>query len=531
MQVGSTWLVHIEFRSVQPFLFAVPRLRAMLGANVILGELLRDSLPKALDGKTVACPGLLRETPVTDPVDPLASHDDLEVALQGGILSQDGGHFEAAFPSEKQAQDFAERASSTIRSSAPGLAFDVHVRCAGATDARPVSTSRSTEIVELPQFQPCEATGGGVAHKVRSVSSKPGDTMRVSLAAYRRFDAGNRLASGKSNDWVGLLQEHLPLKDLPPPSTLEELAGDDYLAVIHADGFSIGSRSDAYANQETDTGPLARHVRKQLFFHRMRSVVRACVVRSLREVFTSGTGHRPFQLMMLGGDDLLLVCRAPYALPWLVAYAKELGQRTLADKQPLCVNAGVVVSRPSVPFHRLHTMADSLASSAKRLARASVPSGSTADWVVFSGAWSDDPIGVRQRDWVVHSGTDTLVLSGRPLPILGSGLETVEGLCRAAVELEGRVRSRQAARSQLRTLIESLPLGKLHADLAWQSLAVETQRAMRAAGVVGPWTSFTSAPNTHLSRLIDLVEVFEIGRLGRQTRSDPAAVAVEGEAR
>jgi hypothetical protein len=38
--------VRIEFQRVQAFLFAVPRLRDMVGANVLLGETIRVTLPE-----------------------------------------------------------------------------------------------------------------------------------------------------------------------------------------------------------------------------------------------------------------------------------------------------------------------------------------------------------------------------------------------------------------------------------------------------------------------------------------------------
>jgi hypothetical protein len=41
-----TQRVHIELQRVQTWLFAVPRLRAMVGANALLGETLRVVLPK-----------------------------------------------------------------------------------------------------------------------------------------------------------------------------------------------------------------------------------------------------------------------------------------------------------------------------------------------------------------------------------------------------------------------------------------------------------------------------------------------------
>jgi hypothetical protein len=36
--------VHIEFQRVQTWLFSVPRLRAMVGANILIGEALRKGL-------------------------------------------------------------------------------------------------------------------------------------------------------------------------------------------------------------------------------------------------------------------------------------------------------------------------------------------------------------------------------------------------------------------------------------------------------------------------------------------------------
>ena len=38
------WLVKLEFQRVQTYLFAVPDLKSMVGANTLLGEVLRGSL-------------------------------------------------------------------------------------------------------------------------------------------------------------------------------------------------------------------------------------------------------------------------------------------------------------------------------------------------------------------------------------------------------------------------------------------------------------------------------------------------------
>src|SRR5574341_2364484 len=69
--------VHIELERVQTWLFTVPRLRAMVGATVLLGETLRVALPKLAreTGRWALAP-TAEAYPTTDPDDPLKAYDD-----------------------------------------------------------------------------------------------------------------------------------------------------------------------------------------------------------------------------------------------------------------------------------------------------------------------------------------------------------------------------------------------------------------------------------------------------------------------
>ena len=53
--------IRIEFKRVQTYLFEVPRLRAMLGANAAVGELLRSRRPGDSKGRE-GLPDLLPTT-------------------------------------------------------------------------------------------------------------------------------------------------------------------------------------------------------------------------------------------------------------------------------------------------------------------------------------------------------------------------------------------------------------------------------------------------------------------------------------
>src|SRR5437868_254074 len=70
--------VHIELQRVQTWLFAVPRLRAMVGANALLGETLRVELPKLAreTGRGWTLAPSSETYPAADANDPLKDHDD-----------------------------------------------------------------------------------------------------------------------------------------------------------------------------------------------------------------------------------------------------------------------------------------------------------------------------------------------------------------------------------------------------------------------------------------------------------------------
>ena len=145
--------VHIEFQRVQAWLFTVPRLRAMVGANALLGETLRVKLPElARDtGKGWTLEPSSEIYPSADPNDPLKDHDDPAADANDGILSRDGGHFEARFSSG--AETFADEAEQLLRSKLPGLRFQISI------DDVPRPRSKVHLSTELPVLAPCEWTG------------------------------------------------------------------------------------------------------------------------------------------------------------------------------------------------------------------------------------------------------------------------------------------------------------------------------------------------------------------------------------
>lgn len=515
--------VHIEFQRVQTWLFAVPRLRAMVGANAMLGEALRLELPalarQAGQGWCLA-PCEAVGYPQANPDDPLKEHghptnlDDPAADARDGILSRDGGHFEANFASG--AKTFAAAAAQRIRALLPGLRFKISID--------DVEQGRSSVHIstELPVFAPCAWTGRGLASDTVKQGNQQDDDAEepeVSLDVKRRHDAAQSAENWEARDLATLLSATTKLKGLDGQRVkeLQDLVGSGYFALIHADGNAVGAGAKGLFGAE-----------RADFFHRSRVLLRRAAKAAIDLTCESDPARdkesqAPLIPLMLGGDDLLLVCRARVALPFVVGLCQVLQnlQQNDASAFKLTLGVGVVIAKHKIPIHRLHEVAEQLAGSAKRRFRglkdAGVEDRSVVDWAVCTTTWLDSPENLRKRDWVRGHGQNLRVLSQRPLDVLGSDLKSLQGLVSAVEKLD----KAKPPRSQLRYLVDQLPHGRALAELAFAELSEEARKVLKEVGVTHCWEPPGGGPSPlqdglRVTSLLDLIETFEIAVLGRK---------------
>jgi hypothetical protein len=550
-----TWRVEIKFLRIQSFLAAFTGLREMIGANVLLGETVRVRLRERVavsKGLKSSLEPVLQAIQALDydvEDDPLEQQeieeDDKDRPLdlyRHGILARDGGHFTALFANRPDADRFRGEAAELLQEELPGLPFRIEPSEIGETDrSRGEQTqARAGARFDPPWIQVCQESGRGAA--TQRASWPGGESLLVSPAVAEMHEQGRRFfdKDRHTRDMIGLLRDRLPLHELPPPQDLHQLCETGYLAVVHADGNGIGER---YLRREeasgtapdANTSELGPYLRKEAhgerFYHGMRVRARAALLAALRSaverVYGDANLHRqPYQLLMVGGDDLLLVCQARFALPFVAEYAEELRRKPLADEKYLGIGAGVVISRPNVPFYHLHAVAEELAGSAKRLFRSQQDPGlSTVDWLVSSGSWVDDVAFIRRRDERIRyragegdsQEEETLLLTAKPYPVLGGTSPSLATLLQATNRLE----EGQIARSQLRALVEVLRTGRFAGELAFLELEGGTretlEKAMTAGKIEGVWKALEDGTTGPLYQtwLQDLVECYEIERLGR----------------
>jgi len=568
-------LATIEFHRVQTFLFAVPELKCMLGANVLLGEMVHGSRqvapaqrPESLPALARECgaallPGVAPDLPSRDSDDPLpgdAADDPLD-HWSRGILASDGGHFHAVFPDLEQARLFVDQAVVLLSERLPDLSATL--RCIrlehdgdGWRRSEQVGEIRTTVTsplsrtqVRLPQFQLCQVSGNGVATERKRYAD--GQEEAFSEAVAVRRVAADAFSQGHSGDILGRLREPvfealgITANDRRAgalPADFEELAPSGLLAVIVADGNSIGQRSTAFAGSG-DGDYFAVEAERERFFHAMRIATRRAVVAAVGEGFRDAAASEeplPFRLMMLGGDDLLIACDAPRAFPFVIELCRRIREFDLPDGHPVDLGVGVAIVKSKYPFHNAHALAEQLAESAKRLYRSATERHgmSTIDWLVCHESWHDDLARVRQEDhvstWRVdRDRVERLVLTSRPLPVLdrdesGAG-RPLEKLWKKS--RPGDRRATGPARSQLKALLTLLPRGRQLTDAALGQMPDPTIEFLDVVVTDGekhqsktawqPMTSDSEGTASYVTSVGDLIELFEVARAGE--------VSVDGE--
>jgi hypothetical protein len=152
---------------------------------------------------------------------------------------------------------------------------------------------------------------------------------------------------------------------------------NDWLAVVHADGNDMGRVVAKLGLNKTFSSELDK------------STVNASISASefIREKFSIKDENKfPIRPVVLGGDDLTIICRADVAIPFVEKFMQEferetkerLGDLLVKNSLPDCLTvcAGISYVKSSFPFYYAYKLAAQLCSKAKSDARALSPTAS-----------------------------------------------------------------------------------------------------------------------------------------------------------
>lgn len=387
-------LTLVDVRGVQHYLFNANELKQNLGASALVEnathEWIFEFLPEKRNAQWIQKEYRVEFDAKTIEKDGL----DAEVVFMGG------GNAAILFSTFDLAKQFTEKYTEHLLVNAPGLEASVaHVKDvdmgkpgafkqAWATMQSKEMPKQKARLVAQPLLglsvtAECAFTGlPAVEDPKKDPNDKDPNARRVlvSAEAFIKQDEETVKAANKR------LKDLLPIDGFNYPLDFDDLGGErgksSFIAIVHADGNSMGSRLQGYTEHD-DNREMIRSMRKfsetlnQVGLHAMQTVRDYLAMYSgefpdrfdPNEIVRINNFHLPIRPLVFGGDDVTFVCDGRLGLALAVKLLQSFSNADLPDGEKAYACAGVAIVHSHYPFARAYNLAEDLCQSAKEKAR------------------------------------------------------------------------------------------------------------------------------------------------------------------
>ncbi|MBZ0153766.1 MAG: hypothetical protein K8J09_19740 [Planctomycetes bacterium] len=412
-----------DVRGIQSFIFAVPKLRSIIGGSALIDRFDRETVPE------------------------MAANRGWDLVHSGG--GRGVFHFEDA----ATARDL----TATLVAETRRIGLDLRIGRA----ERVVDAAHCAE--ELHPFVPTDMDGHPCHASGLYPVDQPGKVHPV--IQRRHFDRGDRMDRWfesivlEGRDGRAPLTVHPDLRE--PLTFFREISGDDEIgsaagvaglhalggqrrwAVICMDGNDIGRQFERVSRAGLSESRMLDWVRAagSAIDDCGTSAFRAGTQRVLSEwigdvgprgvPIVDGDAVLPLRPLVLGGDDLALLCHPSYAAAFVLEASRVFtetserhakrhsGELWPATDGLLTISAGILFAPASLPLASAIPYTESLLAMAKRRGRDAGAGAASAciDWESITETMLDRPDFRRRRELVfcdADLGGDEVVLTQRP---------------------------------------------------------------------------------------------------------------------
>jgi hypothetical protein len=276
---------------------------------------------------------------------------------------------------------------------------------------------------QLPITAFCRTSG--LPASVFAVPAGEEEPEEQSAVAQAKFAAWNLTHERIGHETCIHLRNHLV-------GTLTSLVNlEGWLAVIHADGNGVGGvlrrLAEGMAEQEDHVAALRD------FSTGLELVALSAFDAALSEAVADVEKRRelgpdeeiPLVPLVLGGDDLTVVCHGALALPFTISYLRAFQRESVVElgwalpsagnevPPGLTAAAGVAFVKHHYPFHAAYQLAEGLSGSAK-LAKLHATGRSSVDFHVHLGSTGAELASIRRERHSQGPQEDAIALWGGP---------------------------------------------------------------------------------------------------------------------
>jgi len=429
--MGKLTVTVIDTVGIQHYIFGSNVLKQNVGASDLVCCATQDWVYQKLE--PLGATNVDRDGHINDQA--AIEHD----ALTSELVYAGGGNTVVLFRSPETAREFTRRLTRRALLEAPGLQLVVaHSEFDWETEAlsqvveatlKKVSRKKqdhavSTPLLGLGVTADCQYTG------LPAVDKNNDDPPKRISAEVKAKEAVFEAAHERLTRLPTLNGYDIPRDFDDFGRTKGE---SSYIAVVHTDGNGMGKRVAAIADDHPkpeDNRPYIQAIRA--FSKSVGKAAQEALNATYRQLIqcmdhegkiggvvqlrddNDGKKKIPLRPIVMGGDDVTLVCDGRLGLTLAEFYLRQVTAKPLADGKPLSARAGIAVVKSHFPFARAYALAEDLARSAKRyLNERKAPlydeqDLSAIDWHFAVSGVVLDLKQIREREYTVEKGKLTM---------------------------------------------------------------------------------------------------------------------------
>jgi hypothetical protein len=426
----------LDTTGIQPYIFGSNRLRENIGASYLVSQATdnwaREALEKLKDQ-------IKQEVYAFNPEQhqPEAKPHIEDDGLAAELVYAGGGNTVLLFSNKQYALQFTQILSKRILKEAPGInlmavhkEFDwdtqslydvVQDLMKNDLDAKKRSRMPSAPLLGLGVTATCRSTqlvAVGMSDKFED-----DEPYLISREIQKKLDAV-RFANRQLRE--RLLNTTSEIYDFPLRTDyMGRSEGDSsYVAVIHADGNSMGKRFQKFGKDKCNRDYIIdmrklSHSVNQAGITALKNVVEILVKsievnkegkRKVKGQFEIKDNYLPFRPLVYGGDDVTFVCDGRLGLELATIYLKELEKQQIADGKSIKACAGICVVKTHYPFARAYELSEDLCRKAKGFVKDeskkfAKEDFSALDWHLAASGLIGSISEIRQREYEVPAGS------------------------------------------------------------------------------------------------------------------------------
>jgi hypothetical protein len=384
-------LLILDTDKIQDFIFGTTKLREMRGASTLLDELNRIGMPQIIT-RRCGRHNLRNKSGSDFEIDETIPPTQLP-QLDCWVVSFGGGSARILFPPEKAglaADILAEIETLYAQHTGYGATITGVVvaqndaetlsaftnRAEAALRMRKLNRSFCQQAFSSPYFKTCDSSGKAPATQ-RASSQVTGDDRLISLATYKKLGTttsdyflkfarhvrDHALSNNLAQNYLDAAPKN---RDQFLPESLTDIGElsvpRGYIGLIYADGNRMGLRLQRdFPNFED----IAK------FSEKMKRATDHALFQTLQETLDFSGGKFPFEIFLIGGDDILLAVPAQHAMHVAKNFVRLFNQQTQYNntrqgtRTHVSVGVGVALAHANHPIRQLIELAEGLAKMSK----------------------------------------------------------------------------------------------------------------------------------------------------------------------